>query len=435
MGRKEVETRYDQYRKKRYDGTVFFEHPYFAESYEQVKDTYRVFLAGMGQKGPLLYNKLEQVVFNYGHESCMVVPSILAQISDKKIANIEQYYAHLADHVLNEADGRHNLQLIGFSLGGHELVDLLDAIVKDPRSAGLQIDIMFVGTPGFGVKGLKGAGEVAFRLAQNIVETIIHEHEVIYPLPEECYFYKKMGQKERSGPELNFEFKENRSQRNHKKMRFTTLWAKDIMPAGAKDEQREMLLGKLDESDNLLRKLAVKLMTNPQLLDKTKYYAAMIDRCRLLYPIVRKLRKAEQERTGGSTLYDDLLEFPKVKPDAIPDDISSFSYIKVTAARIIAGIEHELLNIVETASKKDIKINMGLAAVNHDHILTTNDLAQAKKTLEQEQATNRGLSCLMLGAIRGLTHGSLDYEGNEIRWLFEHIFPLLSQTQASVVYT
>lgn len=362
------------------------------------KSPLRMYLPGMTGGGTALTYIRETLQDAYGKENVYVVSSISTREAFKAGDKLTPgaHALEVAKEIARMAKDR-NIQIVGHSMGGNEVVGILNQLMKNTDWLGKSIELTFVSTPGFGEKQVKGILNVVGIAKRLNIGVSVSEQHTLCPLPQD--FYDAVSSQQ--PVDMERVFTDTPTYREQRRQEFVQ-YVEKMIP---NDAQRQALLDKIDRMDRRI----LSLMKSSEPLAQSFLDDALKERGQLMKPIFNQMWKGGQidqaRHEEQLKLYKETAD--KLAPGFLAKQLASAYSVFGTLAKGWTGMEAAVATqVIDEAKKREIEVKLKFAFPEKDRVVPFTDIDVIKNGLNGEG---------LLGYVNGFSlietsaHSSMGY--------------------------
>ncbi|MBI2029579.1 hypothetical protein HYT02_04140 [Candidatus Gottesmanbacteria bacterium] len=291
-----------------------------------------------------------------------------------------QAYANkeLGNHYKGQAEktakaaGKKDLEVLGHSLGGPEMLEFAKEILKsDWKGGSLRLD--FYVSPGLGITGASSLVDALKRIQDMSARFGEFDQHILDPLDESYYQGKTLDVPQ--GFKLIPDTKEARKTRRNE---FRTLAANN--PEVISEDPSKPAEQVVAEIDSLTQR--IKQTTDPNEVDKILTERGLLLRHTLDYLAAGKYIPAGEHAVYLQRYGEDVSQLSRNVLWVRANLLSSLGKLAINQAK---GVDETLAEIVRIAERKGVKVDVNLVRAEHDLALTAQDVKVLKTRLSQRQ--------------------------------------------------
>lgn len=308
----------------------------------------------------------------------------------------KEHYENLVREII-QTTGDKELYLLGHSLGGFEAIDILNILIDNPDFKNKKVNLVFISTPGFTDKGIRGFIEFGKRFRQINKKVALNEQHTTYPLPEKFYETAPQDiQDANISPKVAF--KDSPEEREQRRYFFKDALKPQIIPKGKTKEQI------ITELNNIDKQISGEIESKKTLEDLLR------ERAMLLHPVIEALFAGKQI---DDEIHQKALELYQELPENLASSlrhyISTLLYLARAGKHIAEGTGKQLQRVLEKAKSNDVDVNISFILLERDEMIKIDDIAQIKQNFKQGvgiQEIDKTVSFLLM---EQLAHSSIGY--------------------------
>lgn len=330
----------------------------------------------------------------------LFVPSSISTPEARKKGeqNTSEHYANLAQEIAKRTQNQ-DLVLIGHSLGGYEILDLLEQLLKSPNFKSENINIAFLGVPGLTSRGLKGLAECGRRVMNVQKNVALNEQHIAYPLPDKFYETQKRNWEDLSN--VVTVSKDTNEERQTRRVGFKNTIKDSSIPKGM---TKESFFQRLDQLDKEIAGEAVPSQPQEKLL---------AERAKLLYAGIQGLFRGDSLE---NTKYEQFLVMYKERlkdlSKSVSYQINALLYYARAGKSIVQGTGERLKRILESAKKQGKNIDVSFVIMERDEIIPPEDIKRLRRRLSE---ANIDQTSVVFSYMEQVAHSSFGYDTKSLQ--------------------
>lgn len=259
------------------------------------------------------------------------------------------------------------------------------------------MNLVFIATPGFTDKGIKGFIEFGGRFRRINERVSLNEQHVAYPLPEKFYETASL-EIQNANISTKVAFKDSPEEREKRRNSFIDALNSQIIPQGKTQEQ---IISELDKIDKQISG-EIKLETTLEDL--------LRERATLLHPFIEAFFGGKQidDETHQKAL-EQYQELPENLASSLTYYTSALLYLARAGKHIAEGTSKQLHKVLKKAKNNGINIKTSFVLLERDEMIKIDDIAQIKQNIEQGLEIQEIDTIVSFLLMEQLAHSSIAY--------------------------